>query len=151
MKNLGTRVFAFMLLVWYCLSIIGFGVHTCSESNRSFLTSFISGIACDDIHPSDRCNESCCSAKKHKECTAGDVNLNKRTCCQDNYQQIQITGAGQGNSSEEYSIIASSCFCYSTLVIDTVVPSLKFNQVSARSVPHLFMGELRPFLSIWRI
>ena len=94
MKNLGTRIFAFLLVVWYSLSVIGFGVHTCSESNRSFLTNFISGVSCEDIHPADACKASCCSSHKHKNCCAhhssdeaekevpvGYVKISNKACC----------------------------------------------------------------------
>ena len=165
MKNLGTRIFAFMLVVWYCLSIIGFGVHTCSESNRSFLTNFISGVSCEDIHPADVCKASCCSANKHKNCCShhssdkedkkipvGDVNITAKTCCSNDYQQIELTGSGQVSVSEQ-------SVCPVALVALCAVSSSEYNSVSfskmiqARTLPDrdLYMGELRPLLSVWRI
>ena len=165
MKNLGTRVFAFMLVVWYCLSIIGFGVHTCSESNRSFLTNFISGVSCEDVHPSDVCKVSCCSANKHKNCcshhsadeakdetSTGNVKITNKPCCSNDYQQIGLTGSGQVSTSEQ-------SVCPVTFIALCSVSSLGYDSVSfskmiqAKTLPDrdLYMGELRPLLSIWRI
>ena len=165
MKNLGTRVFAFMLVVWYCLSIIGFGVHTCSESNRSFLTNFISGVSCDDVHPSDVCKASCCSANKHKNCCShhsadeakdetptGNVKITNKPCCSNDYQQIGLTGSGQVSVSEQsvcpvtfIAFYSSSSFGYDSVSFSRMI--------QARMLPDrdLYMGELRPLLSIWRI
>ena len=165
MKNLVTRVFAFMLVVWYCLSIIGFGVHTCSESNRSFLTSFISGVSCEDVHPSDVCKASCCSAHNHKNCCshhsadeskeeapAGILKITNKACCSNDYQQIDLTGSGQVCVSEQ-------SVCPVTFIALCSVSSLGYDSVSfskmiqARTLPDrdLYMGELRPLLSVWRI
>ena len=165
MKNLGTRIFAFMLVVWYCLSIIGFGVHTCSVSKRAFLTSFISGVECADIHPSEMCKASCCSADKHKSCCGHHssekndaehsdtgVKVTKKTCCSNAYQQIELTGSGHVSVSEQ-SVSPQ------TLIAVCVNSSSEYNNVTysrmiqARTLPDrdLYMGELRPLLSVWRI
>lgn len=165
MKNLVTRVFAFMLVVWYCLSIIGFGVHTCSESNRSFLTNFISGVSCEDVHPSDVCKASCCSAHKHKnscshhsadeskdEAPVGMLKITNKTCCSNDYQQIDLTGSGQVSVSEQSA-------CPLTFIALCSTPSYKYDSVSFSKMiqtralfdADLCVGKLRPLLSIWRI
>ena len=115
MKNIGTRVFAAILVIWYSLSLIGFGVHTCSENNRSFLTSFISGVSCEDVHPEELCGNACCEKVSYKhscKCCCGHIVevveetapesvpsdgcvLAQKKCCSDDYQQIEITGSGQ--------------------------------------------------------
>ena len=156
MKNVATRIFAFLLVLWYALSIIGFGVHTCSESNRSFLTSFISGDECEKIHPTESCGRACCSHhKSHKqEATKdydGDV-FTSKTCCSNDYQQIELTGSGQSDASGQSLMVASmaatdafSLFDYNCWV------NSKNIQARSLSEQSLYVGELRPLLSVWRI
>lgn len=165
MRNLGTRIFAFLLVVWYSLGVIGFGVHTCSESNRRFITNFISGVSCEDIHPMDVCKASCCSSHKHKNCCshhlsdeaekevpAGYVKFSNKACCSNDYQQIELTGSGQDSASEQsvnlvplYSIYIASSYSDKCLSCSNVI--------KARALPdtHQPTGELRPLLSVWRI
>ena len=51
-----------LLTVWYLMSIIGFDVHTCSGSGCSFVTTFIEGMTCAEVHPEHVCDAgSCCS------------------------------------------------------------------------------------------
>lgn len=165
MKNLGIRIFAFMLVVWYCLSIIGFGVHTCSESNRSFLTTFISGISCEEIHPSVLCKSPCCSAEKHEKCCCHhsseedvesqaivEFKVGNKTCCNNDYQQITLTGSGLSNISEQSAVPVDMLALCSTLSFD-FNDSFYSKIIQARSLPEqgICVGELRPLLSIWRI
>ena len=165
MKNLGIRIFAFMLVVWYSLSIIGFGVHTCSESNRSFLTNFISGVSCEDIHPTDICSDSCCAKpveksackcchehQKSQDCTSdAPVKLTSKTCCSNEYQQIDITGSGQSYEADHNLIPICSAICYVSSFIDNPLSYSKLTQVRSLPGQIISMGELRPLLSVWRI
>ena len=172
MKNIGTRVFAAILVIWYSLSLIGFGVHTCSENNRSFLTSFISGVSCEDVHPEELCGNACCEKVSYKhscKCCCGHIVevveetapesvpsdgcvLAQKKCCSDDYQQIEITGSGQ-NAGDE-SVMMPSCIGYCVPVPSCSINPLfcsKNIQARAPSDQRVFMGELRPLLSIWRI
>lgn len=165
MKNLGTRIFAAILVVCYSMSIIGFGVHTCSENNRSFLTSFITGVECEDVHPSEICDAQCCSAAKHKNCcghhtsednSAGQsdaaVKLCSRTCCTNDYQQIELTGSGHVSVSEKFveqmtliALCADSSFVYLKSSFSKII------QVLVLPDWGLYKGKLYPLLSVWRI
>lgn len=165
MKNLGTRIFAAILVVCYSMSIIGFGVHTCSENNRSFLTSFITGVECEDVHPSEICDAQCCSAAKHKNCcghhtsednSAGQsdaaVKLCSKTCCTNDYQQINLTGSGHESGFEKsVEHVALIALCTDSLFV--CLRNAFSKMIQALTLPDLslYMGELRPFLSIWRI
>ena len=51
MKGLITKIFAALLVGWYMMSIIGFGVHTCSGSGKSFVVAFYEEMTCEEIHP----------------------------------------------------------------------------------------------------
>ena len=172
MKNIGTRIFAAILVIWYSLSIIGFGVHTCSESNRSFLTSFIIGISCEDVHPAEVCGKACCEKETHnhvcKCCCDHSYGVAPKTasepvssdapmfaqkkCCSDDYQQIEITGSSQ-NSGPEQGLMPV-CLGYSADLSSISLSTFAFSKdiqaraLSCRGIP---MAKLRPLLSIWRI
>ena len=165
MKNLVTRIFAAILVIWYSLSVIGFGVHTCSENKQVFLTSFISGIECEDIHPSEMCNAHCCSAAKHKNCcghhTSEDesaeqsdaaVKFCSKTCCTNDYQQIELTGSGHTSvfekSVEPMTLTAlcdDSSFVYLSSSFSKMIQALVLPDWG------LYKGKLYPLLSVWRI
>lgn len=100
------KIAAVLLTIWYCMSIIGFDVHTCKDSGRTFVATFIEGMACSDIHPEHHCcncagshhHESSCCHKEVKTscCTAehsdSKSGIDSDECCTDNYQVIQISG-----------------------------------------------------------
>ena len=58
MKKVCTKIFAALLVVWYLVGIIGFDMHTCNGSGRSFVVAFFEGMACEDIHPEHVCDEA---------------------------------------------------------------------------------------------
>ena len=172
MKNIGTRIFAAILVIWYSLSIIGFGVHTCSESNRSFLTSFISGISCEDVHPAEVCGKACCETETHNhvckccsdhsygvapkaasEPVSSDApKFAQKKCCSYDYQQIEITGSSQISGTEQG--LMPVCLGYSADLSSISLSTFAFSKdiqaraLSCRGIP---MAKLRPLLSIWRI
>lgn len=91
MKNVLIKVSALLLIVWYSMSIIGFGVHTCSGSGRIFVTSFVDGMTCENIHPEDLCDpHSCCH---HHDDEDYDVMISAKSCCSNDYQMLQFAGA----------------------------------------------------------
>ena len=97
MKDRILRFGALLLVLWYCFSVIGFGVHTCKASGRSFIATFVSGLSCEEIHPahdccchqyaSDKYESACCSMDDHlPEYSAEDC------CCSNDYHVLTITG-----------------------------------------------------------
>lgn len=101
MKRLITKVFAALLVIWYLVGVIGFGVHTCSGSGRSFVVSFVEGTACADIHSEDMCGpSSCCSHDHCSDACCGHVvehhqghsSLSTNPCCTNEYQMLELTG-----------------------------------------------------------
>lgn len=56
------KYLSILMAVWYCLSIIGFDVHSCTVTGESFLASTYLGTSCKEIHPEHSCQDhgSCC-------------------------------------------------------------------------------------------
>mgnify|MGYP003294115270 CR=1 FL=1 len=145
------KISAIALVIWYLVSIIGFGVHTCSTNQRSFVTTFVSGMTCEDIHPEDHCADShdcadsdCCSHHP-EECED----------CEDDFMALSVTGTVQ--SSENDSHIG--CHCGLALC---EMPAYECISISSSEIGFLKIipkpdsglmipGDVQSFLGIWRI
>ena len=126
MKGIMMKICAVLLAVWYCMSIIGFDVHTCNGSGRTFVATFAEGLTCEDIHPEHHCtpgqcrtshdagccHEDCCSHSE-KTCShetsegsccghEGESELNSPSCCSDSYQSILLTGVRADDDHRHY-------------------------------------------------
>ena len=118
MKRFLMNISAAILVVWYCMSIIGFDVHTCMSSGRTFVATFADGVACADIHPEHHCCcascqdshhhdlPSCCSSDNdHK--SAGEhhdsESIDVKSCCSNEYQAIQLSGCRTDNDERYFS------------------------------------------------
>lgn len=107
MKNVLTKVSAAMLVIWYSLSVIGFDVHTCSGSGRTFIATVISGTDCEDIHPDHAKSPcSCCHHDGCKTCSDDDK-IATKPCCSDDWQMIVLTGV---RASDEHDH-SDECSC----------------------------------------
>ena len=110
MKSLITKVFAALLVVWYLVGVIGFGVHTCSGSGRSFVVSFMEGMACADIHEDQMCAPSSCCSHDHDEKACchheedhlhGQYSFAANPCCSNDYQMLELTGTVVSDDSRD--------------------------------------------------
>lgn len=84
MKNVFLKYMSALLAVWYCMSIIGFDVHSCNATGNIFVGSVLSGTACVDIHPEHDCagHGSCCSShscceheKAEDDCCTNEIEV----------------------------------------------------------------------------
>lgn len=154
MKDRIIRLSSMLLMIWYCFSIIGFDVHTCNASGRSFIATFISGLSCDDIHPDHDCN------RHHKGCCHHDgcshhhddfPSFNTGTCCSDDYLALTITGG----SSDQKSRQIDHCDCSLCPLIPAValhsLPSVRFMPFKYPDVGLIVPGDVQSLLNIWRI
>lgn len=131
MKGIMMKMCAVLLAVWYCMSIIGFDVHTCNGTGRIFVATFAEGLTCADIHPDHRCAHGQCSAARaaeccHEDCCShsekacchgasedgccgheGKLELNSPSCCSDSYQTILLTGFRAEDDHRHYD----ECHC----------------------------------------
>ena len=109
MKEKLLRLSAMLLVLWYCFSVIGFNVHTCRASGRSFIATFASGLSCSDIHPEHTCghgHSSCCQGHGHSHdapsccqsdtpscCSShGELSFECQDCCDDDHLALRLTG-----------------------------------------------------------
>ena len=95
MKKLMMKISALLLIVWYCMSIIGFGVHTCKGSGQTFVVSFAESSSCADIHP----EHHCCSSDNHC-CESDHSTLDVQKCCSNEYQMIRLSGCRSSVESD---------------------------------------------------
>lgn len=103
MRSLATKICAALLVGWYLIGVIGFDVHTCSGSGRSFIVSFFEGNACADVHPEHECEaDECCGShhnhdagccEDHSECPFCDgMSIESKSCCSNDYQMLTLAG-----------------------------------------------------------
>lgn len=103
MKGIMMKICAVLLAVWYCMSIIGFDVHTCNGSGRTFVATFAEGLTCEDIHPEHHCTPGQCRTSHDAGCChEGESELNSPSCCSDSYQSILLTGFRADDDHRHY-------------------------------------------------
>ena len=98
MKNVFTSLTAVMLVIWYSLSVIGFDVHTCSGSGRTYIATVASGFSCEDIHPETHAHTGCRCCHSHESETA---QLDTTPCCSDDFQVIALTGVRDSHEQDD--------------------------------------------------
>ena len=158
MRNVVHKICALMLAVWYFMSIIGFGVHTCRGSHRAFLTTFISEVVCEDIHPEHLCSSGhhCCGGHQEHGCCGhhADSAFESSSCCSDDFVVLSLTGTAP--SSEENG--CSLCHCWhgpAEVSVASLHHLLAFQEINRiiqepdSGVPA--PGDVQSLLGIWRI
>lgn len=160
MRNVAMKICAVALAVWYLVSIIGFGVHTCMGSDRSFVTTFASGISCEDIHPEQHCADShhCHGEGECHDCghrqKAGEVSFDAQPCCSDDFVVLTITGTAPSSEND-------LCECHCGHFPFVAELSSAINNLSAESEINIIFplpdsglivpGDVQSVLGIWRI
>lgn len=171
MKKYLMNISAALLVVWYCMSIIGFDVHTCLSSGRTFIATFADGVACADIHPEHHCccescsdshhddhdAPSCCSSHHAEESDEMNdaVSVDSKSCCSDEYHAIQLSGCRTDNDSDER-------FTFSKVVYPCVmgipvlyIASAKYHAEHIQFLEHdsgvLSPSDLCVAFGVWRI
>lgn len=149
MKKILTDVTALLLVLWYSLSVIGFDVHTCSDSGDAYIATVASGFTCEDIHPGH--GHSGCSCCHHHEADDDTHELGAGSCCSDEFHVIIITGVKNGNHDDACGI---SCPIQDMYFADaqglqkiTSFDSV-FHKARSGSVPP---ADLQVKYGIWRI
>ena len=118
MNKLVTKIFAALLVGWYLIGIIGFDVHTCSGSGRSFVVAFFEGMTCEDIHPEHSCDPAACCADKHEahSCCCHHhegFSVSSKSCCSNDYLALEIAGTISQDDHRHYDECACGhCPCH---------------------------------------
>ncbi len=152
------KTLAVLLTVWYSMSIIGFDVHTCNGSGRSFVTTFIKGLTCEDIHPNHVCDKAPCCAGSQKSCCSHHEDrcaFKAESCCSNNYQVLSLTGTAGHNDHEHFDECACGhCPCIGFSADD--VPALFHENKFTAHIQSPDSGvcsacERQAALRVWRI
>ncbi len=159
MKNVIIKVLALLLSVWYSMSIIGFDVHTCNGSGRSFVVTFLEGLTCEEIHPEHSCDKAVCCADKSASCCCGHRHTGDTfkapSCCSNDYQVLALTGTVSHNDHGHYDECSCGlCPCVGFPVCERPPLSQKNNQTEYLPYPGSGVDsacERQAALRVWRI
>lgn len=159
MRNVVIKVVAVLLAVWYLMSIVGFDVHTCNGSGRSFIASFVEGMTCEDIHPEHVCDPSACCADSHDDhscCGHCDgTAFEAKSCCSNDYQVLQLTGTVSSDDHRHYD----ECACGHCPCVEFPLNLMPHPSSSQLLLSHIHKpdsglsaaGDRQAALSTWRI
>ena len=155
MKSLITKMFAALLVVWYLVGIIGFGVHTCNGSGKSFIVSFAEGLSCEDVHPEHHCSKGSCCTHLQKCCDSGATSLSSKPCCSSEYQVLALTGtlSTEKNADDGQISFIFHHFVYADMSDCKAVlssPQSISHRISACSCPGA-IPDRQAVLNVWRI
>lgn len=150
MRSMPMKISALALVLWYVVSIIGFGVHTCGASQRSFLTSFVTGMTCEEVHASEShdCEGDHCCSHDHE---------NEEGCedCEDEYMNLEVTGTPQSLENDIHVECQVLPVLYDVPAIaDICTPALNLEILRIKSLPDsglIASGDVQSVLGIWRI
>ena len=159
MKKLLMNISAALLVVWYCMSIIGFDVHTCISSGDTFIATFADGLECADVHPEHHCcGASCCSASHHEspaEEHDAPQAISSPSCCSNDYQAIVLSGCRSDNGSEDkHSFVKAFCPCVTDIPV-SYIASARHHAEQTQFLEHdsgvLWPSDLLVTFGVWRI
>ena len=154
MKNVLTSLTAMMLVIWYSLSVIGFDVHTCSGSGKSYIATVASGFSCEDIHPESHdhhAHAGCSCCHSHESETTSQ--LDKKPCCSDDFQVIVLTGVRSGQETDIHdgpvSVQVDNCMVSAVQSLNAFYSGLRafYKPRSWDIVPR----DVQVSYNIWRI
>ena len=144
---------AALLAIWYCMSIIGFDVHTCMSSGRTFVSAFTESLACADIHPEHHCCAGPCCSDHHDH--EHEESVDTKSCCSNDYQVIQLSGCRTNDDSEDkYSFCKVSFPCVADVPVRYVAMAkyhaehIQFIEPDSGVLPP---GDLCATFGVWRI
>lgn len=142
------RAFSAVLAIWYIFCVVGFDVHTCNHSGRSFVASLVAGSSCEDIHPG-----CACDCWKHHHGPA-DSSLSDDMCCTNDIMVLALTGLDRTDESH-HQHSHCSCICgHCPVLADVPCVGSVFRQCRSLTLPHdsrLFLPDILDSFSVLRI
>lgn len=164
MKGVMMKISAMLLVLWYCLSIIGFDVHTCSGSGEVFVAASFTDLDCENIHPEHAGEHHHCSCSHHHEdreshgscpcVTAAELHLHASDCCSDDYQVIFLTGLRSDDEHSHYNEChCGYCPCIEASASDLTTLFASCFKGKYRTIPDsgVSVPDAQALFNIWRI
>ena len=146
------KICSVLLVLWYLMSVIGFNVHTCHGEGHSFVTTFIEGTACSDIHPDHHCTDTHHHSDEAEGCCGSD---DQDDCCSDEFQVLSVTGLMSDDNyacSCESSLIDCLYIAHSSSALEQVYLNDYLLKDLYEPESGLAAGyDVQSFFSIWRI
>ena len=104
MKNVVMKCLSALVALWYCLSIIGFDVHSCAKTGEKFVVSTFVGGSCAEVHPEHACGTHGCHCGHHHDAEEhhGDDAIQKSQCCTNDLQVLSVTGITSSDNQRQY-------------------------------------------------
>lgn len=163
MKHGYMKFTALLLTLWYLISVIGFDVHVCKGSARSFITTFMS--TCKDIHPGHDCLPMLCSHHVydiaahegagccHSSCSHSGEAYTSDTCCTDSYQVLILTGGRYDEQKFHGGCCCHYCPCPDVSDIADIISACSVNNHNSYFYLPKSLSDIdfQSFLGIWRI
>ena len=164
MKSMFLKYMSALMAVWYCMSIIGFDVHSCTETGNIFINSILSGTTCDEIHPEHDCggHSGCCSHKpqprKSHSCTccnsheipAAESVGSDDNCCTDDIKVLDSEGVIAVNGGLDGHAVCLACSMADAH--DSILPEV-WTEVNpyCPDPGNVIEPDLQAMFNIWRI
>lgn len=150
MKKAFTNIAAFVLMIWYCLSVIGFDVHTCGSTGRVYVSPVVMA-ECAVSEQDGECHCGCCS---HCNDTGTDASgFRDASCCSDDYQVLTITGSTSSENHRHFD--ECSCgLCPCVLMSESGVLKNLYARTLSYRLPDKglsFPSDYQAVLSVWLI
>lgn len=150
MKNVLLKYASSLLAVWYCLSIIGFDVHSCEATGDIFVNSVLTGTACGDIHPEhDCCGHGTCCGGHESSCCGG--HQEDDDCCTNEIEvldEVVVTNADE----DDHILLPEALSC---LFVENYYDILVFSESIEFSCGpdsgRVALPDMQAVLNIWRI
>ena len=180
MKEKTLKISALLLSVWYCFSVIGFDVHTCRASGRSFVATVLNGLSCSDIHPEHVCRTGQCAGISHSCCDhennscgnhahqccneaeeenfcggnqGNELHLEPLSCCSNDYQALTLTGCTSDDTNRHNVTVGQILLAFTPCIpalSHCAAPSVMLHEYSPYYRPGAG-GDVQSLLNIWRI
>ena len=152
MRSLAVKICSVLLVFWYLMSVIGFNVHTCSGESHSFVTTFIDGVTCADIHPEHHCGSDHHHSDESEDCCGSEE---RSDCCSDEFQVLAVTGL-MSDDSHDYCdgghLSGCPCVVASCLELPQVCPDdYLLKDLYEPESGCAACDDVQSYFSIWRI
>lgn len=158
MRNVAHKIFAVVLAVWYLMSIIGFGIHTCRGSQRSFVTTFVTGMTCEDIHPEHHCTCAHHSSEAGHDCCGHESDgqsVEASSCCTDDFKVLALTGILPASENDSSFFLQVDHVPFHDVYMESCHHPLsdsEFHLIKRMPDSGLIQpGDVQSVLGIWRI